>query len=123
MEWAHISFLPLIIIMCLGTNINFFFFLPDWSISSVRYREGSQLGLEKEVSQINSSYSKLTPSLVLSGKKSACQAGDTGSIPGLGRSPGEGNGHPVQYSCLGNPMDRGAWQTTVRGVTKSQSTA
>ena len=62
MEWAHISFLPLIIIMCLGTNIIFFFFffLLDWSISSVRYREGSQLGLEKEVSQINSSYSKLT---------------------------------------------------------------
>ena len=45
-------------------------------------------------------------------------AGDVGSIPGSGRSPGEGNGNPLQYSCLGNPMDRGAWQTTVHEVTK-----
>ena len=42
------------------------------------------------------------------GKESACNAGDPGSIPGSGRSPGEGNGNPLQYSCLGNPMDRGA---------------
>ena len=47
------------------------------------------------------------------GKKSACNAGDLGSIPGSGRSPGEGNGNPLQYSCLDNPMDRGAWQATV----------
>ena len=43
------------------------------------------------------------------GKASACSAGDPGSIPGSGRSPGEGNGNPLQYSCLENPMDRGAW--------------
>ena len=43
-------------------------------------------------------------------KESACQAGDVGSIPGLGRSPGEGNGNSLQYSCLGNPMDTGAWK-------------
>ena len=43
-------------------------------------------------------------------------AGDPGSIPGLGRSPGEGNGNPLQYACLENPMDKGAWQSTVRGV-------
>ena len=43
------------------------------------------------------------------GKESACNAGDPGSIPGLGRSPGEGNGNPLQYYCLENPMDRGAW--------------
>ena len=43
------------------------------------------------------------------GKASACNAGDSGSIPGSGRSPGEGNGNPLQYSCLKNPMDRGAW--------------
>ena len=49
----------------------------------------------------------------LSGKESACNAGDAGSIPGLERSPGEGNGNPLQYSCLGNPMDRGAWQATI----------
>ena len=47
--------------------------------------------------------------------------GDTGSIPGSGRSPGEGNGKPLQYSCLGNPMDRGAWQATVHGFAKSQT--
>ena len=52
------------------------------------------------------------------GRESACNAEDLGLIPGLGRSPGEGNGNPLQYSCLGNPMDRGAWQATVHGVTK-----
>ena len=46
-------------------------------------------------------------------------AGDLGSMPGLGRSPGERNGNPLQYSCLGNSMDRGNWQTTVHRVTKS----
>ena len=46
------------------------------------------------------------------GKESACNAGDLGSISGLERSPGEGNGNPLQYSCLENPMDRGAWQAT-----------
>ena len=54
-------------------------------------------------------------------KESACNAGDPGSIPGLGRSPGEENGHPLQYSCLENLMDRGAWWATVHGVTKSQT--
>ena len=48
----------------------------------------------------------------------SASAGDAGLIPGLGRSPGEGNGNPLQYSCLGNPMDRGAWRATVRGVAK-----
>ena len=55
------------------------------------------------------------------GKESACNVGDLGSKPGLGRSPGEENGYPLWYSCLENPMDRGAWQTTVHGVTKSQT--
>ena len=54
----------------------------------------------------------------LSGKESACQARDTSLIPGLERSPGEGNGNPLQYSYLGNPMGRGAWQATVHGVAK-----
>ena len=54
------------------------------------------------------------------GKQSACKAGDLGLIPGLGRSPGEGNGNPLQYSCLENPMNRGAWQATVHRVAKSQ---
>ena len=54
-------------------------------------------------------------------KASACNAGDPGSIPGLGRSPGEGNGNPLQYSCLENPMDGGAWWATVHGVAKSRT--
>ena len=54
-------------------------------------------------------------------KEFARNAGDPGLIPGLGRSPGEGNDYPLQYSCLENSMDRGAWQTTVHGVTKSQT--
>ena len=53
------------------------------------------------------------------GNESACSAGDPGSIPRSGRSAGEGNGNPVQYSCLENPLDRGAWQATVHGVAKS----
>ena len=51
-------------------------------------------------------------------KDSSCNIGDTGSIPGLGRSPREGNSNPLQYSHLGNPMDRRAWRATVHGVTK-----
>ena len=55
------------------------------------------------------------------GKESACNAGDLGLIPGLGRSPGRGHGNPLWYSCLENPMDRGAWWATVQGVTKNQT--
>ena len=53
-------------------------------------------------------------------KNLLADAGDKSLIPGLGRSPGEGNGNSLQYSCLGNPMNRGAWQTIVHGVEKSQ---
>ena len=55
----------------------------------------------------------------LAGKDSSCNAGDMGSVPGSGRSPGEGNGNPLQCSCLENPMDRGAWRATVHAVAKS----
>ena len=55
------------------------------------------------------------------GKKSACNAEDPGSIPGSGRSPEERNGNPLQYSCLENPMDRGAWRATPHGVAKSET--
>ena len=55
------------------------------------------------------------------GKNLPANAGHEGSIPGSERSPGEGNGNSLQYSCLGNPIDRGAWQATVHGVTKSQT--
>ena len=53
------------------------------------------------------------------GKERACNAGDTSSIPGLERSPGKGNGNSLQYSCLENSMDRGAWQAVAHGVVKS----
>ena len=61
--------------------------------------------------------------MVFSGKESACNAGNTevDLIPGLGRSSGEGNGNPLQYSCLGNPVDRGARRALVHGVEKSQT--
>ena len=52
----------------------------------------------------------------------ACNAGDLGSTPGSGRSPGEGNDNLLQYSCLGNPMNRGAWQVTVHGVAQESDT-
>ena len=55
-------------------------------------------------------------------KASASNAGDLGSIPGSGRFPGEGNGNPLQYSCLENPMDGGAWQAPVLGVAESDTT-
>ena len=67
-------------------------------------------------------YIKIWTSLVAQRlKASACNAGDLGSIPGSGRSPGEGNGTPLQYSCLENPVDGGAWWATVHGVPKSQT--
>ena len=55
----------------------------------------------------------------LDGKESGCNAGDPGLIPGSERPPEEGNGNPLQYSCLENSMDRGAWQATVHGIAKS----
>ena len=58
----------------------------------------------------------------LAGKESTCNSGDVGLIPELGRSPGEGNGNPFQYSCLRNPMDRGVWQATVHGVARVGTT-
>ena len=58
----------------------------------------------------------------LSGKESTFNAGDVESIPGSRRSPGEGNGNPLQYSCLGNSIDRGAWRATVHGVAKETDT-
>ena len=57
---------------------------------------------------------------VSDGKESACNAGNLGSIPGPERNPGEGNGYPFQYSCLEDPMDRGAWRAIVHRVTKRQ---
>ena len=60
-------------------------------------------------------------SVVISLPANAGDTRDTGSIPGWGRSPGEGNGNPLQYSCLGNPLDRGAWHTAVHGVARVEN--
>ena len=85
---------------------------------------GGQLGAAALTNQIRSIsiFSNWCDGSV--GKESACKAGDTGDtglIPGSGRSPGGRNGSPLQYSCLGNPMDRGAWWASVHEVTKSQT--
>ena len=58
---------------------------------------------------------------ISAGKESACNAGDLGSIPELGGLPGGGHGNPLQYSCLENPLDRGAWQVTAHGIAKSRT--
>ena len=77
--------------------------------NSFKWRVGCWLCMRKEVLCVIFSWV---------GKESACSAGDQGSIPELGWSPGKGNGNPVQFSCLGNPMDRGAWQAAVPRVTR-----
>ena len=63
----------------------------------------------------------LLPLVAQTVKASAYNAGDLGSVPGSGRSPGKGNGNPLQYSCLENPMDGGAWWTAIHGITKSRT--
>ena len=73
--------------------------------------EAAPFSLKGECTQV--------PPWWLSGKESACQPEDASLTPGSGRFPGGGNGNPGQYSCLGNPMDRGAWQATVHGATRS----
>ena len=78
--------------------------IPHWTSQALWLFRSNHGGLEH------------SPSVCRRGDGSTCNAGDPGSIPGSGRSPGEGNGNPLQYSCLGNPMDRGAWQATVHGV-------
>ena len=70
------------------------------------------------LSVICGTYGSYRASQKPSGKESSCSAGDMGSISGSGRSPGEENDNLLRYSCLGNPMDRGAWRATVHGITK-----
>ena len=87
----------------------------------------ASLWVESETDQIKQT-SKTPPFLSTQGfpggsevKAPACNVGDLGSIPGWGRSPGEGNGNPLQYSCLENPLDGGAWWATVHWATKSRT--
>ena len=81
-------------------------------------KSGLQLILSLSLDHLYSKKNSLDSSGGSKGKESACNAGDPGSVPGLGRSPGEGNGYPFQYSYLENSMDRGAWQALVHGVAK-----
>ena len=81
------------------------------------YQFGGDLGLC--ISKKNPGDASVTNSRTPLQGQNACQSGDVGSIPGLGRSPAVGNGNQLHYSCLGNSMDRGAWQTTDHGVAES----
>ena len=75
---------------------------------------------DKNINNLKTTYGEVIGFLDGSdGKESACDAEDLGLIPGLGGSPGEGDGNPLQCFCLGNPMDRGAWWATVHGITES----
>ena len=84
----------------------------SWVVSSINYPAGSWLGTcPCHVIIVGGS----------DGKESACSAGQPDSIAGLARSSGEGNGNPLHYSCLENPMGRGAWLATIQGVLKEQT--
>ena len=85
--------------------------LPAPTVPSIVWRNSFKRGWEGALPRLRDSGSKA----------SACNAGDVGSIPGSGRSPGEGNGNPLQYSCLGNPKDKGARWATVHGVAKNRT--
>ena len=105
--------------MGVGEAFFFFFFCLHVSFKSLR-PYFLQFFLQRHIS---SPVNEFLPGFPggSDGKESACNAGDLGSIPGLGRSPEGGHGNPLQYSHLENPMDRGAWQTTVHSVLKNQT--
>ena len=98
--------------------------LLEWSLSKRLEITSVGQGVEKRGSlctvggNINCGTATMGFPHCSAGKESACNAGDLGSIPGSGRSPGEGNGNCLQYSCLENPMDRGAWQAADHGITR-----
>ena len=93
-------------------------FLPGKIPWTEKYGRLQSMGLQKSQTLLsNFTFTWLSSSS--DSKDSVCNVGDPDSIPGLGRSPGEGHGTPLQHSCLENSMDRGAWRVTVHGVTKS----
>ena len=95
---------------------------PDW-LTSCRAGWVSEHSSRRAGGMTPATKQRSLPSFANSseGQESACNAGDVGSISRLGRFPGEGIRNPLQYSCLGNPMDRGAWRATVHGITKYQT--
>ena len=86
----------------------------DWILVSAMWADA--LPFEPPRKPYKGNFINMGFAVVSDSKESACNAEDPSSVPGLGRSPWEGNGNPLQYSCLGNPMDRGAWSATVHGV-------
>ena len=98
--------------------LSFYIFQLHFTYKEMRLRELMGLGAQL--------LSHLIPTACFpggsDGKESACKEGDPGLISGLGRSPGEGNGSPLQYACLENPMDRGAWRATVHDGHKELDT-
>ena len=101
--------------ICLLSNV---LILPKSTVNTRNFRIMSKKPITEYPSRFNLSLGFLGGS---DGKESACNAGDPSLIPGSGRPPGGGHGNPLQYSCLENPMDRGAWQAAVPGVVKSQT--
>ena len=97
----------------------------DWSISLIDTLQKGSIGCTSVLVWNEHRLSLLLThcdfSDISDGKESACNAGDPGSVPGWRRSPGERNGNPLQYSCLRNPKDRGAWWATAHGVAESQT--
>ena len=125
----HLALLMLTLITCLrwclsASLLSSYFFLPLFQTKDTIWKEETTSSAHVQSEELRSSSSKA--SLVAWGfpggsevKASARNSGDPGSIPGSGRSPGEGNGNPLQYSCLENPMEGGAWWATFHGVAKS----
>ena len=117
--WTFIYILPSCLI--------FFFDVYIHTVLAIVYNDSSFYFFHVVMSQIFGSYFHSMASVYKGllcgsdGKESACNAGDLHSIPGLGRSPEEGKGYPLQYSCLENSMDREAWLVTVCGASKSQT--
>ena len=97
----------------------------DWSISLIDTLQKGSIGCTSVLVWNEHRLSLLLThcdfSDISDGKESACNAGDPGSVPGWRRSPGERNGNPLQYSCLRNPKDRGAWWATAHGAAESQT--
>ena len=119
---ARESLVPRTSSSCLSTVESKPFYRPEKKNQGVTHVLTAYVSLENALITLSggtsSTISSFEPELPggSEDKASACNAGEPGSIPGLGRFPGGGNGNPLQYSCLENPMDRGAWWATVHGV-------
>ena len=126
--WFDHSWVPLDFPSLSVPNWSWGSFLPDIRSQCLLHSLAPQLWTWQHISLVShfilfdtGPSSRLGIPRWISGKESACNAGDLGSVLGLGRSPEEANGNPFQYSCPGNPMDRGTWRATVHGISKSRT--